>query len=202
MFDYKKASLLSLCGRIMMIITVGWLLVSCTNRPLKEYTGSAEQLGEYWVVKGKIGCRSNQGGGSLNFVWRQQGSAYKARLTIPLSRIQMQLLGSPTALQLIDNNGRLYDADEAQQYLKELGNINMPVASLSYWLRGQPDPTLPLTAKSADGLLQSGWRLSGSKAATGKLPALLQLSSELVSCRIALRNWQPLKAPESDGIVQ
>lgn len=201
MLDYKKGSLLGSFGRSAMIIAIGWLLSSCTGRLSKDYTSNVEQLGRHWAVNGKIGCHSIQAGGSLNFIWQQQGSAYKARLTIPLSRVQIQLSGSPTEFQLIDNKGRLYDTDEAQQYLKALGNINMPVTSLPYWLRGQPDPSSPSIA-NIDGLLQSGWRLSWPRAATGELPALLQLSSKLVSCRIALRHWRPLKAAGSGGIVQ
>ena len=146
---------------------------------LREARQSALRAISAWRVQGKVAYRLPDDGGSASLDWRQIDEHSLLRV----SR---------------DGIERLYPADGAP-WLPGGALLPIPVTSIQYWLRGLPDPSLPVEALEYDGvtpcaLQQHGWQVSYETFREVRgldMPARLTLLAPAadLSLRIVLRNW-------------
>lgn len=162
-----------------------------------------------WQVQGKVAYRLPDDGGSARLDWRQTGDRSRLRLSGPLGVGSTSIVNEGALLRVSrDGIERLYPADGAP-WLPGGALLPIPVASIQYWLRALPDPSLPVDAMDYDGvtlrsLQQKGWQVEYESFRDHggiAMPARLQLLAPAADLRlkIVLRDWDLV--PTSDDAV-
>ena len=166
---------------------------------LREARQSALRAISAWRVQGKVAYRLPDDGGSASLDWRQIDEHSRLRLSGPLGVASTRIVNEGALLRVSrDGIERLYPADGAP-WLPGGALLPIPVTSIQYWLRGLPDPSLPVEALEYDGvtpcaLQQHGWQVSYETFREVRgldMPARLTLLAPAadLSLRIVLRNW-------------
>lgn len=152
-----------------------------------------------WQARGKVAYRLPEDAGSAGLLWEQTGEQSEVRLSGPLG-VGSTLIRNDGPLIRVRRDGidRLYPADAAP-WLPDGQLLPIPIASLHFWLRGVPDPSLSLeqleTAAARAALIrQAGWvvtirtyRAAGALA----LPERIEIRNETgeFSLTVLLRDW-------------
>ncbi|WP_439105749.1 lipoprotein insertase outer membrane protein LolB [Congregibacter sp.] len=153
-----------------------------------------------WRARGKVAYRMPQDAGSASLDWRQLGEQSKLRLSGPLGVGSTEIRNDGALLRVSrDGIERLYPADAAP-WLSGDALLPVPVASIQHWLRGVPDPALPVTVlETNEGLAsrieQNGWiiRYDEYRAEQGlATPTRLNLSESEsgLTLKVILREWE------------
>jgi len=109
-----------------------------------------------WQLDGRISLVTEDEAWSGQFYWQQNATSdYFIQFSAPSGQGAMQLLGSDESVELRMANGKSYKARDADTLLREETNWELPIGSLWYWVRGLPDPELPVkTTLDQQGLIQ------------------------------------------------
>ncbi len=71
------------------------------------------------------------------FFWQQTGQdRYRLLLTNPLGSTELELNAQPGNVQLVDNKGQRYTADDAEEMIGKLTGMPIPLNSLRQWILG------------------------------------------------------------------
>lgn len=198
-------------ARHLMLFSLITLLAGCaglTSREALEGQGDAQSwkahkqrisLVDAWQINGKVGIRAPQDSGSGTLFWLQRQDYFDIRLSGPLGRGAARLTGRPGDIQLeVANQGR-YQAESAEQLLREQLGLNLPVSHLFWWIRGLPSPDsksrLNLDSQShLAQLQQDGWHvefLSYAEQNGFWLPERIKLSGYDLQVTLVIKDWQP-----------
>jgi outer membrane lipoprotein LolB len=198
-------------ARHLMLFSLITLLAGCaglTSREALEGQGDAQSwqahkqrisLVDAWQINGKVGIRAPQDSGSGTLFWLQRQDYFDIRLSGPLGRGAARLTGRPGDIQLeVANQGR-YQAESAEQLLREQLGLNLPVSHLFWWIRGLPSPDsksrLNLDSQSHLAQLhQDGWHvefLSYAEQNGFWLPERIKLSGFDLQVTLVIKDWQP-----------
>jgi outer membrane lipoprotein LolB len=198
-------------ARHLMLFSLITLLAGCaglTSREALEGQGDAQSwqahkqrisLVDAWQINGKVGIRAPQDSGSGTLFWLQRQDYFDIRLSGPLGRGAARLTGRPGDIQLeVANQGR-YQAESAEQLLREQLGLNLPVSHLFWWIRGLPSPDsksrLNLDSQShLAQLQQDGWHvefLSYAEQNGFWLPERIKLSGFDLQVTLVIKDWQP-----------
>jgi outer membrane lipoprotein LolB len=153
-----------------------------------------------WRVRGKVAYRIPEDAGSASLDWQQAGADSDLRLSGPLGVGSTEIHNEGALLRVRrDGIERLYPADAAP-WLPDGSLLPVPVGSIRHWLRGAPDPDLPLESLERDNALatrieQAGWdiRFEDYRDVQGMpMPARLTLEAPgaELSLKVILRNWE------------
>ncbi|MFK7829124.1 MAG: lipoprotein insertase outer membrane protein LolB [Congregibacter sp.] len=153
-----------------------------------------------WRVRGKVAYRIPEDAGSANLHWSQLEDASTLRLSGPLGAASTRITNEGALLRVRrDGIERLYPADAAP-WLPGKRLLPVPIQSVHYWLRGVPDPDIPIDQLEHDDALaiaitQAGWQIKYLEYRIYKgtsMPLRLQLTapdSELM-LTVVLRAWE------------
>lgn len=198
-------------ARHLMLFSLITLLAGCaglTSREALEGQGDAQSwkahkqrisLVDAWQINGKVGIRAPQDSGSGTLFWLQRQDYFDIRLSGPLGRGAARLTGRPGDIQLeVANQGR-YQAESAEQLMREQLGLNLPVSHLFWWIRGLPSPDsksrLNLDSQShLAQLQQDGWHvefLSYAEQNGFWLPERIKLSGYDLQVTLVIKDWQP-----------
>lgn len=177
-------------------IAAAAILAGCVSQPsstatprLQWQTHNARMLNlQDWHLEGKLGYRSNGNGGSARVDWRQLGERFDVHLSGPFGAGITRIHGDDggAVLSQAGRGDRLAPTPSA--LTEELFGWTLPVEQLRYWVRGVPDPHLPVAAFRVDAagtlsyLQQQGWQLRFSDyGATvgGTLPGKIVANREI-----------------------
>jgi outer membrane lipoprotein LolB len=158
---------------------------------------------QQWLLKGKIGIRSQQQAHSTYLNWQQCGNHYDIRLSGPLGQTKAHLYGvsqrmlsqkleshKPVA-HLSQQHTQPITASNPDQLLFQQLGWNIPVTQLFYWIRGIPTPDHTYHPYD-DGFQQSGWQLSYPKSTTTNLytlPAKVIAKHPQLQVTFILKTW-------------
>jgi outer membrane lipoprotein LolB len=159
---------------------------------------------DHWQARGKVAYRLPDDAGSAGLFWEQAGLQSEVRVSGPLG-VGSTLIRNDGPLIRVRRDGidRLYPADAAP-WLPDGQLLPIPIGSLHYWLRGVPDPALPVARLEyrdgrASAITQAGWSIDIEQYE--ELPALalpqrLVLRSDAgeLSLTVLLRQWE-LRGP-------
>jgi len=118
-----------------------------------------------WHLEGKMGYRGNGEGGSAWVDWRQTGASFEVHLSGPFGAGVTRLYGDDQGAVLSEAGHEDRIAPTPGLLTAELFGWTLPVEQLRYWVRGVPDPQLPVSAMdlNVQGVLgylqQQGWEL-------------------------------------------
>jgi outer membrane lipoprotein LolB len=153
----------------------------------------ALQQAVQWSLDGRAAASAGKQGWQASIVWRQQGSNTELHLAGPLGIGASVLRLTPDGLS-VDGAPPRSDVIEA---LRDRLGVELPLASLRYWLLGVPDPgnesTITRNAQDrAQQLLQSGWTIDVDRYVPVDgdwLPGQLAVQREGIRVRIAVDHW-------------
>ena len=158
-----------------------------------EVRQAALQQAVRWSLDGRVAASVDKQGWQASVTWRQQGATSELHLAGPLGVGATVLRLSPDGLSVDGASPR----DDVAAALQDRLGVELPLASLRYWLLGVADPgsecvvTLN-SAERAARLVQSGWTVDiGRYAAVAgdALPAQLSLQRDTVRVKLAVDRW-------------
>lgn len=156
-----------------------------------------------WQLAGKLGIRTADDNGSASIKWSQHLTHYRISLSGPLGQKSMIITGTPASVRLEQTGEPPQEAKTAEALIKKSAGWTLPVAQLTYWVRGVPAPKLRIThlQQSQNGLIsnlaQGGWTIRYSdyrdQTLDGRvLPLPGKIIAEYKDVRLVLviRDWQ------------
>jgi len=163
-------------------------------------------LMQEWQIKGKIGVRTADDGGSAYLDWSQSFDSFYILLSGPLGQGSTIISGNPFGARLENSDGT-YISESPEQLVLEHTGWNIPIHHLLYWVKGIPSPqgTSELeynelgTLKS---LRQDGWSLEFDrygKAMHTLLPQRIKISREDLKVTLVIKQWLALPTPDVDS---
>ena len=90
-------------------------------------------------TRGAFAFISDQQKVYARFFWQQTGQdRYRLLLINPLGSTELELNAAPGAVELVDNKGQHYKADDAEEMIGKLTGMPIPLNSLRQWIVGLP----------------------------------------------------------------
>lgn len=181
------------------------LLSSCTLQPTsdlppvswQEHVSQISQL-HHWQLRGKLGFKAPDQGGSASVTWQQQGSQYQLNLRGPFGASAAQITGDNYQATLDLRNQTYHETPE--QLAFQLTGLPIPVDALSWWVRGIPSPReeaaqmiIAMPSGVSAGFSQSGWQLSFTNyepTNAGSLPRKINGKFGEYSFKLIVSHWQ------------
>lgn len=134
------------------------------------------------------------------FFWQQTGAdRYRLLLTNPLGSTELELNVQPGVVTLIDNKGKHYVADNAEEMIQRLTGMSIPLNSLRQWMLGLPGDATDYTLDSQYQLkslnyTQGGktWHVEYNSYNNAVMPALpdnMELTEGSQRIKLKMDNW-------------
>ncbi len=149
-------------------------------------------------LAGRVAVKTGSEGFSASFDWTQDGPRFRLAVNAALARTAIALAGEPGQVTLRGLEGGPRTAADAEGLMRDALGWSVPMAGLRWWVRGIPDPGVPVDALEfgTDGrpsrLDQAGWRIAFDRpvAAGGlRLPGRITLEREQARVRLVIRRW-------------
>lgn len=158
------------------VIAALMLLHGCAQLPGFKPASPADQWAlskapESFRLEGRVSVKSGEENFSGGMVWRHDRQEETLLLRTPLGQGVAELHGTPSGVSLKDAEGRLYFAEDAEQLVRQVVGMTLPIKGLAWWVMGHPRPGSRYTAE-ADGrghlgvLKQDDWRIEFSRYGT------------------------------------
>ena len=131
-------------------------------------------------------------------VWEQKGDRYTIKLRDFIGRTIAVIEGSPEGVQAKTSKGQHYQGDSAEQLIKQLFDLHIPVSGMRYWLLGVPKPNIQVGQLSLneEGLVeemqQQGWAMSYPYYLHNdpfKMPSQILLGYEDIDLTVKVSQW-------------
>lgn len=189
----------------LCVVLLSWWLVACQSLPVAsgpvpprtwpDHLAALERL-DGWHLKGKVGWRTRDDGGSAWIDWVQDGDEYTITLSGPLGQGATVIRGNERFAELESPEG-LRRARNAEELLLHQSGLRLPVRHMFHWVRGMPVPGLEdqhtLTAASTlNALQQDGWEVRCSdyvEALGNRLPGRLKMQGRGLMLTLVVKQW-------------
>ena len=104
----------------------------------RQHQQEVRALNQY-QTRGAFAYISDQQKVYARFFWQQTGQdRYRLLLTNPLGSTELELNAQPGNVELVDNKGKHYTADDAEEMIGKLTGMPIPLNSLRQWILGLP----------------------------------------------------------------
>jgi len=175
-----------------------------TSQPPADWATRSLQLSRFnhWELAGKLAVRqpSDSGTAIINR-WQQQGEHYQLALSSSfLGMGSTHLSGQPGYLELTLTNGDTYRSAEPENLVLAATGWQLPVNSLSWWVRGLPAPEghyrlLYDDQQQLAMIEQGGWEIRYDRwqhfiEDLPLLPARITALKDSKRVRIVITDWQ------------
>jgi outer membrane lipoprotein LolB len=151
-----------------------------------------------WAFNGRVSLTRGETGWHAGLSWREQAGAYRLRVAGPLGQGAFELSGDAAGVMLVDADGRVYTARNADALLLHVTGWVLPVSEMHYWVRGLAATDVAAEEqRDAAGLMtrlqQSGWEIMFDRydsVAGLSLPGRLRLERGDIAVRLVIDEWQ------------
>lgn len=178
---------------VMLISTCSHQVTPDLNRPAPLDTNPLQS----WKAVGKASIRTGEKAQNIHFDWQQNLDKFKLQIRGAWGIGLITLVGGPETVTLRNKEG-LFQAQNLEALLQEIGSIDLPAGYLRYWILGQPAPQEP--AEDMDygqqGVLQSfmqaQWHLnylSFQQVQGIWLPKKIELNRAGMAMTLLVRKW-------------
>ncbi len=156
-----------------------------------------------WKLQGRISLIQGEQGWHAGLAWENHADRFRLQVSGPLGQGALQLTGTAQGVTLVDANGKVYVAADAESLLQQVSGWQLPVSGLRYWVRGLPDPDARFE-QTLDGqgrvqqLNQSGWNIRYQRFMQvdgAEWPSKLTLERDDLVLKLVIDQWQPDPAP-------
>lgn len=160
--------------RALLLPLCALLCYACAAPPPRPPANQLQQLWQvreaallpiqHWELHGRMAVRTDDRGGQASLTWQRDASQHSIRLNGPLGRGVVRVTQDETGAQLQDAEQRVFHAASAEELLYRYTGWRLPLANLTYWVRGVPVPDLPAIRELDDVgrlklLRQQGWEV-------------------------------------------
>ena len=148
-----------------------------------------------WTLLGRIGVQSGEQSLSGQIHWRHRVESDELLMTSPLGQGVARIVRNAEGVALDLPNQPTRRAPDAETLTREALGYPLPVAGLTWWVQGRPDPgsTLELT-RDASGriaqLRQNGWVIDYLQYAVDARPRRMVVAREGLQIRLVIDTWQ------------
>ena len=159
---------------------------------------------ETWELRGRVAVNAHGRSEQAKLRWRQEGPLAAVELSGPwgMGAEQLRIVGEDVRL-LSDGGWIPMCVEELSVDALELLCASAPLGSLSFWLRGLPDPGLPHTESppaggSARQFQQAGWLVSVStlqRSGDLAVPRRLHISGPGATMKVVITDWELSASP-------
>lgn len=151
-----------------------------------------------WQFHGRVSLTQGEQGWHAGLNWETRADQYRLQVSGPLGQGALLLTGDEHGVTLVDGEGRVYMATDAEGVLLQVAGWQLPVSGLQYWVRGLPVPDAAVEAThDADGrlqqLVQSGWTITYQRyqdVAGSAWPSKMRLVRDDLAVRLVIDHWQ------------
>lgn len=117
----------------LSLMLISLLLSACASKP-------KFQLHEpEWEMSGKLAVQEKTRNTKLLFRWQQEKERYLIHLMNILGQIELTLLADKHLAAVMASNGKVYQANNADELMQGLTGWHFPVEVMRLWLQGKPD---------------------------------------------------------------
>ncbi|AMO49767.1 outer membrane lipoprotein LolB [Kosakonia oryzendophytica] len=165
----------------------------------RQHQQQVRALSQY-QTRGAFAYLSDQQKVYARFFWQQTGQdRYRLLLTNPLGSTELELNAQPGSVELVDNKGKHYTADDAEEMIGKLTGMPIPLNSLRQWILGLPGEATDYTLDDQYRLSEVNYSQGGKtwKVVYGgydsktqpSLPANMELSDGSQRIKLKMDNW-------------
>lgn len=133
-----------------------------------------------YQTRGAFAYISDQQKCTPAFLATNRRDRYRLLLTNPLGSTELELNAQPGNVQLVDNKGQRYTADDAEEMIGKLTGMPIPLNSLRQWILGLP-------GDATDYKLDDQYRLSeitySQNGKTGRLFMVVMTPKRNLRCQ-------------------
>ncbi|MFE8149831.1 lipoprotein insertase outer membrane protein LolB [Brenneria goodwinii] len=136
------------CLRLLPLASV--LLTACslhqptspgkspTSPEWQQHQQKVQQLSQY-QTRGSFAYISDSKKLYARFYWEESSSQrYRLLLTNPLGSTELELRAQPGSVQIADNQGKRYVGKDAEDMVRQLTGMAIPLNNLRQWIIGLP----------------------------------------------------------------
>jgi outer membrane lipoprotein LolB len=136
--------------------------------------------------------------------WEHGASREEAWLLTPLGQTVAHIVSDADGATLTGADRRQYRADSVEALTRQALGWELPLARLTWWIRGEPVPDSTPARAERDGrarltlLEQGGWRIVYTyrdSGEAGELPRRLDLRSGVQEIRFLIDSWRTAGSP-------
>jgi outer membrane lipoprotein LolB len=184
---------------LLVLLLSGCAAVPPALPPGVESMTAAERAAiTHWHIQGRISLTRGEQGWHAGLDWETRPERYRLQVSGPLGQGALLLTGDDGGVTLVDGEGRLYRAADAEGLMLQVAGWRLPVSGMQYWVRGLVAPDAPFeTTRDARGrpleLLQSGWKISYQRyqeVAGTAWPAKIRMEHDELTVRLVIDQWQ------------
>jgi len=192
---------------LFVAVPILLLLAACapvrtrgTAAQISAQTARERQLGTQaqWGLQAHFAVSDGRDGGSGTLVWQQNGDAYSLSLRAPITGKTARLEGGPNGAVLTGLRDGPIRGEDAQALLADQFGWHMPVAQLTWWVRGLRAPDSQADMSYGENglpavLEQDGWKVEYRDWYADRdppLPRKVYASKPPYSVRVLIETWQ------------
>lgn len=186
---------------------LSWFLVAyftLMTSGCATFSGLADNEAVDWAFQGKMAIKNSSEASSFNVTWQQLGEEFDIELSGPLGQGRINIQGDKNSVTLTQGKDQ-WTANNLEDLLWDLQQIQLPLDYLQYWVRALPKPTEPFNRQlNADTrqvaqIEQAGWRVQYTSYHddTPSMPRKLSFIKEDSSGKLVIRQWSLLQLPPS-----
>ncbi len=184
---------------LLVLLLTGCAAVPPAAPPGVDSITSAERAAiTHWQFHGRVSLTRGEQGWHAGLDWESRADQYRLQVSGPLGQGALLLTGNEYGVTLVDGEGRVYMAPDAEVLLQQVAGWHLPVAGLQYWVRGLSAPYAPAEAtRDAHGrlqqLVQSGWTITYQRyqdVGGSSWPAKMRLERDELIMRLVIDQWQ------------
>ncbi|EPF6158974.1 lipoprotein insertase outer membrane protein LolB [Citrobacter sedlakii] len=165
----------------------------------RQHQQAVLQLNQY-QTRGAFAFISDDQKVYARFFWQQTGQdRYRLLLTNPLGSTELELNAQPGHVQLVDNKGQRYTAEDGEAMIGKLTGMPIPLNSLREWILGLPGDATDYKLDDQYRLREVNYRQDGKNwkvvysAYDSKtqpaMPANMELSDGDLRIKLKMDNW-------------
>ncbi|MBJ7220831.1 MULTISPECIES: lipoprotein insertase outer membrane protein LolB [unclassified Brenneria] len=172
---------------------------SPTSPEWQQHQQKVQQLSEY-QTRGSFAYISDSKKLYARFFWHESSAErYRLLLTNPLGSTELELRAQPGSVQISDNQGKRYVGKDAEDMVRQLTGMAIPLNNLRQWILGLPGDASDFTLDSQYLLKTATYRQgdqswtvnyqSYSHKVTPPMPESLELTQGEQRIKLKMDNW-------------
>ncbi|HEY9036933.1 MAG TPA: lipoprotein insertase outer membrane protein LolB [Pseudomonadales bacterium] len=152
-----------------------------------------------WTLRGKLGVRHAGDSTSMHLFWQNDRTDFVLRLSAPVGGQQAVITRSEGVVDASLPDGEVYNAATPEALINQLYGWQAPVSSLTWWVRGLPDPhmtghVVPQDNAQERHWQQGAWSIRWSQYrhfGTTPLPGRIEINGpDALALTVIVQDWQ------------
>ncbi|MHB1187262.1 lipoprotein insertase outer membrane protein LolB [Thiobacillus sp.] len=171
------------------------VLGGCAALPPAPPAALEAPLQARWTLQGRIGVQSGEQSLSGQIHWQHRMERDEVLMTSPLGQGMARIVRDAEGVALERPNQPTRRASDAESLTREALGYALPVAGLTWWVQGHPDPGSAFESTQDAGgriaqLRQNGWVIDYLQYAADARPRRMVVTREGLQIRLVADSWQ------------